>query len=89
MVFCSLNCNFAAGFKKRKDKSMETITIKYNPANALAMSAIELLRRIKGITIVPQQKSYKPNAETVAAIKELRSGKCKRYKSADEMFNDI
>ena len=68
---------------------METITIKYNPANTLAMSAIELLRRIKGITIVPQQKSYKPNAETVAAIKELRSGKCKRYKSADEMFNDI
>lgn len=68
---------------------METLTIKYNPANELAMSAIELLQRIKGITIVPQQKSYKPNAETVAAIKELRSGKCKHYKSADEMFNDI
>ena len=68
---------------------MDAITIKYNPANALAMSAIELLRRIKGITIVPQQKTYKPNAETVAAIKELRSGKCKRYKSADEMFDDI
>ena len=65
------------------------MTIKYNPANALVMSAIELLRRIKGITIMPKQKTYKPNAETVAAIKELRSGKCKRYKSADEMFNDI
>jgi len=70
-------------------KGMETLTIKYNPANALAMSAVELLRRIKGITIVPQRKTYKPNAETVAAIKELRSGKCKHYKSADEMFNDI
>ena len=39
-------------------KSMETITIRYNPA-------------------------------TVAAIKKMRSGKCKCYKSADEMFNDI
>ena len=68
---------------------METLTIKYNPANELAMSAIELLQRIKGITILPKQKTYKPNAETVAAIKELRSGKCKHYKSADEMFNDI
>jgi hypothetical protein len=68
---------------------METITIKYNPTNSLATSAIELLRRIKGITIVSQEKTYKPNAETIAAIKELRSGKCKRYKSADEMFNDI
>ena len=68
---------------------METLTIKYNPANALAMSVIELMQRIKGITIIPKQKTYKPNAKTVAAIKELRSGKCKRYKSADEMFNDI
>lgn len=68
---------------------METMTIKYNPTNELAMSVIGLMRRIKGITIVPQEKTYKPNAETVAAIKELRSGKCKRYKSADEMFEDI
>ena len=71
-----------------KDWIMETITIKYNPANALAMSAIELLQRIKGITIIPQQKTYKPNAETVAAIEEVRSGKCKHYKSADEMFDE-
>lgn len=68
---------------------METMTIKYNPANELAMSVIALMQRIKGITIIPQRKTYKPNAETVAAIKELRSGKCKHYKSADEMFNDI
>lgn len=65
------------------------MTIKYNPANALAVSAIELLQRIKGITIVPAKKTYKPNAATVAAIKELRSGKCKHHKSADEMLNDI
>ena len=65
------------------------MTIKYNPSNALAMSAIQLLQCIKGITVIPKQKTYKPNAETVAAIKEVRSGKCKHYKSADEMFNDI
>ena len=68
---------------------METITVKYNPANALAMSAIELLQRITGVTIISQPKTYKPNAETVEAIEEVRSGKCKHYKSADEMFDDI
>ncbi len=53
------------------------------------MSAIELLQRIKGVTIISQPKTYKPNAETVEAIEEVRSGKCKHYKSADEMFDDI
>ena len=36
---------------------METLTIKYNPADALAVSAIQLLQRIKSIKIVQPKLS--------------------------------
>ena len=68
---------------------METMTIQYNPTDVLVQPIIELIQRIKGIKIISRSDEYVPTAETIAAMKEARSGNLKTYSSVDEMMNDI
>lgn len=68
---------------------METMTIQYNPTDVLVQPIIELIQRIKGIKIISRSDEYVPTAETIAAMKEARSGNLKTYSSVNEMMNDI
>lgn len=65
------------------------MTIEYNPADALTQSVIALIQQMKKIRIVSRSDEYKPNAETLAAMKEARTGNLKTYTDVDEMFKDI
>ena len=68
---------------------METMTIQYNPANALVRPIIELIQQVKGIKIISRSDAYVPTKETLAAMKEARSGDLKTYSDVKEMMNDI
>ena len=68
---------------------METLTIKYNPADALAISAIQLLQRIKSIKFVQSKEEYVPNAETLAAVDDIKRGKVYHAKNTDDLFKQI
>ena len=68
---------------------METLTIKYNPADALAMSAIQLLQRIKSIKFVQPKDEFVPNEETIAAIEDIKRGKVYHAKNTDDLFKQI
>lgn len=65
------------------------MTIEYNPADALTQSVIALIQQMKKIRIVSRSDEYEPNAETLAAMKEARTGNLKTYTDVDEMFKDI
>ena len=68
---------------------MQTMTIEYNPTNRLVQPIIELIQQVRGIKIVSRSDKYEPNAETLAAMKEARTGDLKTYADVDEMFKDI
>ena len=68
---------------------MQTMTIEYNPANRLVQPIIELIQQVRGIKILSRSDRYEPNAETLAAMEEARTGDLKSYTDVDEMFKDI
>ena len=68
---------------------METLTIKYNPTDALAVSAIQLLQRIKSIKLVQPKDEFVPNAETMTAIDDIKRGKVYHAKNTDDLFKQI
>ncbi len=68
---------------------METITIKYNPADALALSAIQLLQRIKSIKVVKPNEEIVPNDETLKAVEDIKKGKVYHAKNTEELFQQI
>ena len=68
---------------------METIIIKYNPSDALALAAIQLLQRIKGITFVQPKEEYVPNEETLEAIEDIKNGKVYHAKNTEDLFQQI
>ena len=68
---------------------MQTMTIQYNPTNALVQPIIELIQQVKGIKIISRSDEYVPNEVTKAAMREAREGNLKTYSSVDEMMNDI
>lgn len=68
---------------------MQTMTIQYNPANALVQSIIELIQQVKGIKIISRSDEYVPTKETLAAMKEARTADLKTYSDVKEMMNDI
>ena len=69
---------------------METMTIRYNPANAVVMAAIELIKKIKAIKIVNDSTAeYVPNAATLAAAEEAKRGNLKSYSNVQALMNDI
>ncbi len=42
-----------------------------------------------GVTIKVKKENKTPNAETIAAMDELKAGKGKKFKSVDELFKNI
>ena len=68
---------------------MQTMTIEYNPTDRLVQSVIELIQQVKNIRIVSRTDEFEPNEETLAAMKEARTGNLKTYTNVDEMFKDI
>lgn len=42
-----------------------------------------------GISIKVKKESNTPNAETIAAMEELKAGNGKKFKSVDDLFNSI
>ena len=68
---------------------MQTMTIEYNPTNRLVQPIIELIQQVRGIKIVSRSDRYEPNAETIAAMEEARTGNLKTYADVDEMIKDI
>ncbi|MGF7073470.1 type II toxin-antitoxin system RelB/DinJ family antitoxin [Mucilaginibacter sp. 3215] len=42
-----------------------------------------------GVTIKIKKEKKTPNAETIAAIDELKAGKGKKFKNVDELFDSI
>ena len=68
---------------------MQTMTIEYNPTDALVQSVIGLIQQMKKIRIVSRSDKFEPNTKTLAAMKEARTGNLKTYTDVDEMFKDI
>ena len=68
---------------------MQTMTIQYNPSNALVQLIIELIQQVKGIKIISRSDEYVPTKETLAAMKEARTADLKTYSDVKEMMNDI
>ena len=68
---------------------METMTIQYNPTNALVQTIIALIQQVKGIKIISRSDEYVPTKETLDAMKEARSEDLKTYSDVKEMMNDI
>ncbi|SEO36558.1 hypothetical protein SAMN05192574_107220 [Mucilaginibacter gossypiicola] len=42
-----------------------------------------------GVTIKVKKESKIPNAETIAAMEELKAGKGKKFKNVDDLFKSI
>ena len=68
---------------------METMTIQYNPTNALVQPIIALIQQVKGIKIISRSDEYVPTKETLDAMKEAQSEDLKTYSDVKEMMNDI
>ena len=68
---------------------METMTIQYNPTNALVQPIIALIQQVKGIKIISRSDEYVPTKETLDAMKEARSEDLKTYSDVKEMMNNI
>lgn len=48
----------------------------------------EFLKEL-GVTVKVKKEVNTPNADTIAAMNELKAGKGKKFKSVDELFNSI
>ena len=68
---------------------METLTIKYNPADAIVQSIIELMRKVQSIKIVEDSAEYVPNAETLEAVEDVKRGKVYHAKNTEDLFDQI
>ncbi len=67
----------------------QTMTIEYNPTDALVQPIIQLIQQVKKIRIVSRTETFVPNAKTKAAMKEARTADLKTYSSVKEMMTDI
>lgn len=65
---------------------METLII--NIPNNKARLVKELLTEL-GVSIRLKKESTLPNADTIAAMKELKAGKGKKFKSVEALFKSI
>lgn len=48
----------------------------------------EFLKEL-GVTIKVKKEDESPNAETIAAMKELKAGKGTKFKCVEDLFNSI
>ncbi|HEY8781517.1 MAG TPA: hypothetical protein VIM16_07885 [Mucilaginibacter sp.] len=65
---------------------MQTLEIKVPDNKARLVK--EFLKEV-GATVKVKKENNIPNAETIAAMNELKAGKGKRFKDAGELFNSI
>ena len=68
---------------------MQTMTIQYNPANALVQPIIELIQQVKGIKIISRSDEYVPDDETLEAVQDIKAGKEYHATSTDDLFQQI
>jgi len=65
---------------------MQTLEIKVPDSKTnLVMAYLKEL----GVTVKVKKNAKTPNAETIAAMNELKAGKGKKFNSVDELFNSI
>ena len=67
----------------------QTMTIEYNPSDSLVQSVIGLIQQVKNIRIVSRSDEDVPNAETLAAIQDIKEGKVYHAKNTDDLFQQI
>ncbi|WP_295711380.1 hypothetical protein [Mucilaginibacter sp.] len=65
---------------------MQTLEIKV-PDNKTRLVK-EFLKEL-GVTIKVKKEVNIPNADTIAAMNELKAGKGKKFKSVEDLFNSI
>ena len=65
---------------------METLEIKV-PDNKTAL--VKAYLKELGVIVKVKKVSKEPNAETVAAMNELKAGKGKKFNNVDELFDSI
>jgi hypothetical protein len=65
---------------------MQTLEIKV-PDNKTRLVK-EFLKEL-GVTIKVKKDVNTPNADTIAAMAELKAGKGKKFKNVEELFNSI
>ena len=73
--FCSINT---------KVNNMTTITLSYNERNKTAQAVVKL---IESLGIFKILKDDEPNATTIKAIEEVKSGKTYKASSLQDMLN--
>ncbi|HEX3386295.1 MAG TPA: hypothetical protein VHS53_13940 [Mucilaginibacter sp.] len=65
---------------------MQTLEIKV-PDNKTRLVK-EVLKEF-GVTVTVKRKKNIPNADTIAAMDELKAGNGKKFKNAEDLFNSI
>jgi len=65
---------------------MQTLEIKVPDSKTHMVK--EFLKDL-GISVKVKNENNVPNADTIAAMDELKAGKGKRFKSVEELFNSI
>jgi len=65
---------------------MQTLEIKV-PENKTRLVK-EFLKEL-GVSVKVKKESNTPNADTIAAMDELKAGKGKKFKSVEDLFNSI
>jgi hypothetical protein len=65
---------------------MQTLEIKV-PDNKTRLVK-EFLKEL-GVTVKVKKENNIPNADTIAAMDELKAGKGKKFKNVEELFNSI
>ena len=65
---------------------MQTLEIRV-PANK-TQQVKKVLKEL-GVTVKVKNEKNIPNADTIAAMDELKAGKGKKFKNVDELFNSI
>ena len=64
--------------------NMTTITLSYNERNKTAQAVVKFLESLGVFKIL---KDEEPNATTIKAIEEVKSGKTYKASSLDDMLN--
>jgi DNA gyrase/topoisomerase IV subunit B len=65
---------------------MQTLEIKVPDDKSQQVK--DLLRGM-GIAVKVKKESKTPNADTIAAMEELKAGKGKKFNNVDDLFNSI
>ena len=65
---------------------MQTLEIKVPDSKTQAVK--DFLKEM-GVAVKVKKQSTAPNADTIAAMDELKAGKGKKFKSVDELFSNL